>query len=97
MFKIWLKLASAVFKFFFSMNSSSAYKMLIMRDKRYRRHMRAEVCTMVNKYRYFRVTSELEAWGEGQRGPRSSDLPRDEMTRWVEVKTGFREEATVEG
>lgn len=35
--------------------------------------------------------------GVRSRGPRSGDLPRDEMTRWVEVKTGFREEATVEG
>lgn len=45
------------------MNSSSAYKILVVRDKRYRRHMRAEVCTKVNKYRCFRVTSELDAWG----------------------------------
>lgn len=33
-----------------------------MRDKRYRRHMRAEVCTQANKYRSFGVTAELEAW-----------------------------------
>jgi hypothetical protein len=35
---------------------------LVESDKRCRRHMRAEVCTQVNKYRCFRVTAELEAW-----------------------------------